>query len=167
VALVGDFNLSATGPHANLREHREVGSILRGFCDVWQDVHGDPEAGVDGQGDYDESRGAFTFDTKSNAMLRKFSEHERARYDRAMVRGFRSSAIELFGTEPVAGSDGAVFVSDHFGLLCTLTVDDALPTTSVGKDTLSTVGEKRGSEPGDDEQDDADTKRARKTLRFS
>lgn len=98
VFLVGDFNF-ADGD----AEEREV---LPGTIDAWKVLHPD--------------KPGFTWDIERSSMARRgsFPDEPSRRLDRVLVRSphWRPVSMSLLGTEPVAGSEGQVFPSDHFGV---------------------------------------------------
>ena len=94
----------------------------------WRDAWLDDEARRR-RADGDDAAG-FTFDVERNAMVARLgswaSENgARLRYDRAWVRFSERGrgaveSVEIVATEPIAGSDPAVWPSDHFGIVLAL-----------------------------------------------
>jgi len=118
--LVGDYNITATGPWADREEDEEILSQNLGpeFFDWWSSVH--PK--------HDENTSSMTFDTNANGMLKaSYRFAEEARYDRACLRlsprkgrpsEWQPGNIRIIGDKPI-GTDRKgipIFVSDHFGL---------------------------------------------------
>jgi uncharacterized protein (UPF0248 family) len=98
--IVGDFNTRGD-------EQQELIDYA-GFIDLWQQLH----PGVDG----------YTFDPIRNplAMLMSLAG-DPARFDRILLHqgiesDYQPRSIELFGCEPVSGTDGKIYPSDHFGV---------------------------------------------------
>jgi endonuclease/exonuclease/phosphatase family metal-dependent hydrolase len=84
--LVGDFNITATGPWANAAEHAAVGKVFPGYVDLWVREHGNG-------GDLSRAAGgdpqALTFHGTINTMLKAeqgTGSPDFARYDRVMVK---------------------------------------------------------------------------------
>lgn len=78
-----------------------------GWCDVWQKLH--------------PNEPGYTFDPPSNPLAASNSRSGRgARFDRILLRNqdcaWQPGAIELFACEPVPGTGGQLYPSDHFGL---------------------------------------------------
>jgi endonuclease/exonuclease/phosphatase family metal-dependent hydrolase len=96
---VGDFNAAP--------ESEEDRRIREAFRDAWEELV--PEPG-------------YTRDTSANAMLAKIKDDRHQRIDRVFVKSeaFVPHAIRMLGTEPIEGTDGQVFPSDHFGLVAEL-----------------------------------------------
>lgn len=107
---LGDFN---AGPASE-----EDLAIRCAFRDAWDELSQEP---------------GYTRDTSANAMLAKVKADRRQRIDRVLLRGEGLSAltIRLLGTQPLPGSDGQVFPSDHFGLIARLE-QRALESAAVG-----------------------------------
>lgn len=121
--LVGDYNISATGPYGSVSEHQNLQKILEGYDDLWIEEHG-----TDG----DEKASprflqSITFNSTSNLMLlssqkRLHQAPDHARLDRVFVRSSNrehshriyAHGIRIIGDQPI-GPDG-IFISDHFGL---------------------------------------------------
>jgi tyrosyl-DNA phosphodiesterase 2 len=130
--LCGDFNFDSRRNYSGKGplENDVLTEVLPDFVDVWPSLMGR----VSG----------FTFDSDQNPMLRR---SERMRYDRIMLRGGRPLSIERLGTatlaDPVYGFNAELLEktsdsvpstclpclcpSDHFGLLCSFTITDAVP----------------------------------------
>jgi poly(A) polymerase len=106
--VAGDFNFGDDAPE--VRSFAEAG-----FTDVWTTLHpGDP---------------GFTYDPSRNAMAALTTRSGQSqRFDRVLVRSppgrLMPRQIGFFGEEPLPGrpapGGGPLFVSDHFGLQCTL-----------------------------------------------
>jgi endonuclease/exonuclease/phosphatase family metal-dependent hydrolase len=96
---LGDFNAAP----ASAEDQR----IRRAFRDAWDELISDP---------------GYTRDTTQNAMLAKVKDDRHQRIDRIFVKSeaFEPCAIRMLGTEPIEGTEGQVFPSDHFGLLAEL-----------------------------------------------
>jgi poly(A) polymerase len=98
--IVGDFNTRGD-------EQQEIIDYAE-FVDLWQQLH----PGVDG----------YTFDPSRNPLAMLMSlDGEPARFDRILLHQGRGSdyqprSIELFGCEPVSGTEGEIYPSDHFGV---------------------------------------------------
>ena len=118
--LVGDYNISSTGPYGSATEQRDLISILEGYDDLWV-----KERGTDGD---DEKSREFlrhvTYNSTSNAMLkasklRRGEKPDHARLDRVFVRfdrkrsDFEAGSIRIISDQPI-GPD--LYISDHFGL---------------------------------------------------
>mmetsp|Transcript_3510 Transcript_3510/g.5426 ORF Transcript_3510/g.5426 Transcript_3510/m.5426 type:complete len:382 (-) Transcript_3510:73-1218(-) len=110
--LCGDFNITSTGPWANLSEEKALlAEYLIGFQDLWVRCY--PEC--DG----------FTFDTTQHKMQSCSFQDDASRYDRVCVREnshVQCQNIKVIGDTPIAykedngSDDDKVFISDHFGL---------------------------------------------------
>jgi poly(A) polymerase len=106
--VAGDFNFGDDAPE--VRTFAEAG-----FTDVWTTLHpGDP---------------GFSYDPSRNALAALMTHSgQRQRFDRVLVRSasgrLTPRQVSFFGEEPLSGrpSPGGdpLFVSDHFGLRCTL-----------------------------------------------
>jgi uncharacterized protein (UPF0248 family) len=98
--IVGDFNTRGD-------EQQEIIDYAE-FVDLWQQLH----PGVDG----------YTFDPSRNPLAMLMSlDGAPARFDRILLHQGRGSdyqprSIELFGCEPVSGTEGEIYPSDHFGV---------------------------------------------------
>jgi endonuclease/exonuclease/phosphatase (EEP) superfamily protein YafD/uncharacterized protein (UPF0248 family) len=98
--IVGDFNTRGD-------EQQEPIDYAE-FVDLWQQLH----PGVDG----------YTFDPSRNPLAMLMSlEGEPARFDRILLHhgiesNYQPRSIELFGCEPVSGTEGEIYPSDHFGV---------------------------------------------------
>lgn len=97
--LAGDFNT----------RNNDLDDLVAqlGWCDVWQKLH--------------PNEPGYTFDPPSNPLAASNSQSGRgARFDRILLRnqdsGWQPRAIELFACEPVPGTGGQLYPSDHFGL---------------------------------------------------
>ena len=106
--LAGDFNFGDEDPEAQ-------SFTDAGFVDAWTALR-PGEAGL-------------TYDPSHNAMAALTSSSgRRTRMDRVLVRSpsgrLAARQVSLFGEEPVSGKPapggGPLFVSDHFGVKCTL-----------------------------------------------
>jgi endonuclease/exonuclease/phosphatase family metal-dependent hydrolase len=97
---LGDFN-AAPQSEEDLR-------ITATFRDTWAELLPDP---------------GYTRDTTQNAMLAKVKDDRHQRIDRIFLKSeaFAPIAIRMLGTEPIPGTAGQVFPSDHFGLVADLT----------------------------------------------
>ena len=103
VILTGDFNFCSTWD-----ENQQLDPA---YQDIWAALH--PE------------QAGFTEDTERNTMrLLHTGKPKQVRFDRMLLRsrppGWQAEAIELIGTEPIAGSTPDIFPSDHFGLVSRL-----------------------------------------------
>jgi poly(A) polymerase len=98
---LGDFNAAP--------ESEEDGALRTAFRDAWDELSSDP---------------GYTRDTSQNAMLAKVKQDRRQRIDRVLLRGegIVAHGVKLLGTEPLPGTEGQVFPSDHFGLLAELAI---------------------------------------------
>jgi endonuclease/exonuclease/phosphatase family metal-dependent hydrolase len=96
---VGDFNAAPSS--------EEDQRIREAFRDAWDELVPDP---------------GYTRDTTANAMLAKIKDDRHQRIDRVFLKSqaFVPHAIRMVGTEPIPGTDGQVFPSDHFGLVADL-----------------------------------------------
>lgn len=104
VTLMGDFNFCASWQEENSR-------LDPAFTDVWGHLRPDEQG--------------FTVDTSINHMRYQIKgQHKQVRFDRVLLKSERWSAdsIDLIGTEPISPDDPDIFPSDHFGLLCELSV---------------------------------------------
>jgi endonuclease/exonuclease/phosphatase family metal-dependent hydrolase len=97
---LGDFNAAP----ASVEDQR----IRAAFRDTWDELLSEP---------------GYTRDTTQNAMLAKVKDDRHQRIDRIFLKSsaFVPTSIRMLGTEPIAGTDGQVFPSDHFGLVADLT----------------------------------------------
>ena len=118
--MVGDYNITGTGPWADREEEKEIltKNLGTGFMDWWTCVHPNEEKA--------------TFDSSLNTMLKATSRFtDYARYDRAYFRlsplsavddGWQPGDIRFIGDQSIGtdrnGTD--IFVSDHFGLVMEL-----------------------------------------------
>jgi poly(A) polymerase len=108
LVLAGDFNFGDDAPEAQVFAEA-------GFVDAWKALR-PGEAGLT----YDPSRNAMAAITTSSGKSQ--------RMDRVLVRSpsgrLVPQKVSLFGEEPMSGKPGPggdpLFVSDHFGLKCTL-----------------------------------------------
>jgi poly(A) polymerase len=98
--IVGDFNTRGD-------EQQEIIDYA-GYVDLWQQL----QPSTDG----------YTFDPSRNplAMLMSLAG-ESARFDRILIHqglesAYQPESIELFGCEPVSGTEGEIYPSDHFGV---------------------------------------------------
>ena len=119
--LVGDFNFDdrrtwgewrdpGLARPAHRLENARLGALLPRFVDAWHAVRGAATPGL-------------TFDGASNPHVRDAGE--RMRYDRVMVRGMRPVQIEMLGVPDLSlPPEDHPVPSDHFGLLCTMTLHD-------------------------------------------
>jgi endonuclease/exonuclease/phosphatase family metal-dependent hydrolase len=96
---LGDFN-AAPSSEEDLR-------IRESFRDTWEELVTEP---------------GYTRDTKQNAMLAKVKDDRHQRIDRIWLKSksFTPTSIRMLGTEPIPGTEGQVFPSDHFGLVADL-----------------------------------------------
>lgn len=106
--VVGDFNFGDDAPEVEAFEEA-------GFVDAWKALRPD-EAG-------------YTYDPARNAMAALTTSSGRSqRLDRVLVHSapdrLKPRKVSLFGEEPLSGPPAPggdpLFVSDHFGLSCTL-----------------------------------------------
>lgn len=97
---LGDFN---AGP-ASEEDQR----IRTAFRDAWDELVSEP---------------GYTRDTTQNAMLARLKDDRHQRIDRVFIRSnaFTPTSIRMLGTQPIEGTSGLVFPSDHFGLVAELT----------------------------------------------
>ncbi|HEX8702471.1 MAG TPA: poly(A) polymerase [Myxococcaceae bacterium] len=111
--LAGDFNFGDEDPESQTFEDA-------GFIDAWKTLR-PGDAGL-------------TYDPTHNAMAALTSSSgRRQRMDRVLVRSpsgrVTPHQVSLFGEEPVSGKPapggGPLFVSDHFGVKCTLVRGEA------------------------------------------
>lgn len=109
---LGDFN---SAPSSIEDEH-----IRREFRDAWDELN-------DGPG--------YTRDSTRNAMLAKVKADRHQRIDRVLLRGqgVRATEIRLLGTTPLEHSGGAIFPSDHFGLIAALELSPAQAFANAGE----------------------------------
>jgi endonuclease/exonuclease/phosphatase family metal-dependent hydrolase len=107
---LGDFNSAPSS--------EEDERIRPAFRDAWDDV----VSLARGPARVDDGAAGYTRDSTRNAMLAKVKADRHQRIDRILWRGqgFQPTRIELLGTRPLAGSEGQVFPSDHFGLVAEL-----------------------------------------------
>ena len=112
--ILGDYNISATGPYGNIKEHESLKNILEYYCDQWEVQHGK-------HGD-DESSADFlqhiTFDSTNNGMLKRFKDGrneplDHSRLDRVMCKPAAAHSIRIIGNHPIGKN---LFISDHYGL---------------------------------------------------
>ncbi|MBE9206961.1 endonuclease/exonuclease/phosphatase family protein [Nostoc sp. LEGE 06077] len=101
--IAGDFN-----PRGNEQEKILTGA---GYIDIWQKLH--PDAA------------GYTFDPQRNSLAALMSlQGIPARLDRILLRSqnhdWQAQSIDLFGCEPVTGTEGKIYPSDHFGLRAVL-----------------------------------------------
>jgi poly(A) polymerase len=106
--VMGDFNFGDGAPEAQLFAEA-------GFVDVWTTLRpGEP---------------GYTYDPARNALAAlTTSAGQSQRFDHIMMRSssgrLTPRQVSLFGEEPVSGrpapGGGPLFLSDHFGLSCTL-----------------------------------------------
>ncbi|MDB4989869.1 MAG: endonuclease [Myxococcaceae bacterium] len=96
---LGDFNAAP--------ESLEDQRIRAAFTDAWEELLSEP---------------GYTRDTTQNAMLAKVKDDRHQRIDRIFVKSsaFVPKSIRMLGTEPIPGTSGQVFPSDHFGLVADL-----------------------------------------------
>ncbi|HVZ32064.1 MAG TPA: endonuclease/exonuclease/phosphatase family protein [Polyangiaceae bacterium] len=96
---IGDFNAAP--------DSQEDARIRAAFRDAWAELLADP---------------GYTRDTTHNAMLARIKEDRHQRIDRIFLKSdhFRPLSIRMLGTEPIEGTAGRVFPSDHFGLVAEL-----------------------------------------------
>jgi len=97
---LGDFNAAPAS--------EEDQRIRAAFRDAWEELVTSP---------------GYTRDTTQNAMLARIKDDRHQRIDRIFVKSdaFAPKSIRMLGTEPIAGTEGQVFPSDHFGLVAELT----------------------------------------------
>mmetsp|Transcript_12170 Transcript_12170/g.19581 ORF Transcript_12170/g.19581 Transcript_12170/m.19581 type:complete len:379 (+) Transcript_12170:50-1186(+) len=119
--LVGDMNITVTGPWADLEENKQLLTTnLSGFIDCWEELH-----------DVTEDDG-MTFDTTTNAMLAAHTRFaDSSRYDRALFRSGASNAwkvksMRIVGKDPIGkdSSGNSIWISDHFGLSVELAAEN-------------------------------------------
>ena len=96
---LGDFNAAPAS--------QEDQRIRAAFRDAWDELLTEP---------------GYTRDTTQNAMLAQVKSDRHQRIDRVFVKSdaFEPRSIRMLGTEPIEGTDGRVFPSDHFGLIAEL-----------------------------------------------
>lgn len=93
--MLGDFNMRDDENHRIRAPYRDVWPMLR-----------PDEPG-------------YTEDTSINHMRFDMKGKPRhVRFDRALVKGWEPTGVELLGTEPVSTELPRIFPSDHFGVLC-------------------------------------------------
>ncbi len=129
--LLGDYNITATGPYGNPSENQDLYSILEDYDDLWLEEHG-----IDGDDDQSPNfLQSITYDSTGNAMIKAKKRKvggkpENSRLDRAFVRASNvgdqktsatiyAHSIERIGDDPI-GPD--LFISDHYGLAFKVTV---------------------------------------------
>jgi endonuclease/exonuclease/phosphatase family metal-dependent hydrolase len=96
---LGDFNAAPeTAEDERIRAH---------FCDTWEVLCEAP---------------GFTRDTTQNAMLARIKDDRHQRIDRIFLKSecLAPSEIRMLGTNPIDGTAGEIFPSDHFGLVAEL-----------------------------------------------
>jgi len=100
---LGDFNAAPAS--------EEDQRIRAAFRDAWEELVTSP---------------GYTRDTTQNAMLARIKDDRHQRIDRIFVKSdaFAPKSIRMLGTEPIEGTEGQVFPSDHFGLVAELTKVD-------------------------------------------
>ncbi len=115
--ICGDFNFA--------KEEEAKPLLEAGFVDTWTQLRPN-EAGV-------------TYDPDNNELARQSSLTGRqSRLDRIYLRGglLTPQSIEIVATEPVADVAPLLFLSDHYGLKCTLqpcieeSIDGSIEVTS-------------------------------------
>jgi endonuclease/exonuclease/phosphatase family metal-dependent hydrolase len=96
---VGDFNAAPSS--------EEDQRIRAAFRDAWDELVQEP---------------GYTRDTTVNAMLARVKDDRHQRIDRVFLKSeaYGPSSIRMLGTEPIEGTAGQVFPSDHFGLIAEL-----------------------------------------------
>ncbi len=112
--LLGDFNISATGPYGSMKEHESLKNMLEDYFDPWEvqhGNHGDDESSVD-------CLQHITFDSTNNAMLKQSKDVrneplDHSRLDRVMCKSAAAHSIRIIGNHPIGKN---LFVSDHYGL---------------------------------------------------
>lgn len=102
--LLGDFNFAPGEP--------EEAQLDPSFCDTWEQLRPDDPG--------------FTEDTDINAMrLLHTNKAKQVRYDRILCRGgLDPTSIQLLGTAPLPDRP-TIWPSDHFGLVCDLSLSQA------------------------------------------
>jgi poly(A) polymerase len=107
--IVGDFNTRGN-------EQEEILKYA-GFADVWQQLHPDKDG--------------YTFDPHRNSLAVIMSlEGKPARFDRIFLRqnsqsaSYKPQAIAMFGCQPIPGTEGKIYPSDHFGICAVLQVSN-------------------------------------------
>ena len=100
---LGDFNAAPAS--------EEDQRIRQAFLDAWDALVEEP---------------GYTRDTTQNAMLAKVKDDRHQRIDRIFVKSdtFAPRSIRMLGTQPIEGTEGQVFPSDHFGLVAELSKVD-------------------------------------------
>jgi endonuclease/exonuclease/phosphatase family metal-dependent hydrolase len=129
--LVGDYNITATGPWGNPTEHAVTNKLLSngGYVDLWVREHG-TDGDVEGSDSYDAS---ITFDKRATSPMLAADAAvagrpapdivEHSRLDRMFVKeGIRrhrlvAKDIRVIGRSPISPD---AFISDHYGLICEL-----------------------------------------------
>lgn len=96
---LGDFN-AAPASEEDVR-------IRQAFLDAWEELLEEP---------------GYTRDTSQNAMLARVKDDRHQRIDRIFFKSetFVPRSIRMLGTQPIEGTEGQVFPSDHFGLIAEL-----------------------------------------------
>ncbi|WP_339375947.1 poly(A) polymerase [Calothrix sp. NIES-2098] len=115
--IAGDFNTRGN-------EQEEILTDAE-FVDIWQQLH--PDAA------------GYTFDPQHNSLAALMSlKGIPVRLDRILLRSpnhdWQAQSINLFACEPIAGTEGKIYPSDHFGLRAVLKF-----ARSFQASTLSTV----------------------------
>lgn len=115
--IIGDFNIRGD-------EEAEV-LTSNGFIDIWKKLHPDLPG--------------YTFDPRINPVAALMSvQGEPCRFDRITLRNqnnfWSEKSINLFACEPIDGTEGRLYASDHFGICAVLesveTVADSVLTTT-------------------------------------
>ncbi len=115
--IAGDFNT-----RGNEQEQILMGA---GYIDIWQQLH--PDAA------------GYTFDPQRNTLAALMSlKGIPVRLDRILLRSpnndWQAQSIHLFACEPLAGTEGKIYPSDHFGVRAVLKFAKSFPASA-----LSTV----------------------------
>lgn len=101
--FMGDFNFGDG-------EQPETDMLDSSFVDVWRAVHPDAPG--------------FTWDVERSAFARResFPREGSRRLDRILIKStrWRPAVATIIGDQPLPGSEGEVYPSDHFGLLAVL-----------------------------------------------
>lgn len=121
--VAGDFN--------SREEDIFMSATEQGFADIWLGLHpGDP---------------GYTFDPTKNCIAQKMtvSGHP-GRFDRILLKSasnvWKAEKAELFARQPIPGTEGKLFLSDHFGLLSVLRYQkQPLATSSISNALLEKI----------------------------